>query len=123
MVARKRHVCQNHLLDRDDRHYIEPGDRYIANALPPDHPDIGNPGWWHLRVCLDCCPAEHDPRPKPAAPGSRQNPVDGRTHPCPTPGYRGHHTAVGAGAISSPYLCHGCSTWFVLPEEGADRAE
>lgn len=66
--------------------------------------------------------AEHDPRPKPAAPGSRQNPVDGRTHPCPTPGYRGHHAAVGAGAISSPYLCHGCSTWFVLPEEGADRA-
>lgn len=60
LTARKRHVCQNHL--DTERHYIEPGDRYVANALPPDHPDIGNPGWWHLRVCLDCCPVEHDER-------------------------------------------------------------
>ncbi len=59
VTARKRHVCQNHL--DSERHYIEPGDRYVANALPPD-PDIGNPGWWHLRVCLDCCPIEHDER-------------------------------------------------------------
>lgn len=51
------------------------------------------------------------------APGTPQNPVNGATHPCPTPGYAGRHTAVGAGAISSPYVCHGCSTWFVLPEE------
>ena len=61
VMARKRHVCGNHL-SGVQRHYIEPGDRYVANALPPDHPDIGNPGWWHLRVCLDCCPVEHDPR-------------------------------------------------------------
>lgn len=44
------------------------------------------------------------------------NAVDGHTHPCPTPGYAGQHTAVGAGALSSPYRCHGCGTWFTLGE-------
>lgn len=57
-------------------------------------------------------------RVPPPALGTPQNPVDGRTHPCPTPGYAGRHTAVGAGAISSPYVCHGCSTWFVIPPVG-----
>ena len=56
LTARKRHLCQSHLAD--ERHYIEPGERYYANALPPDHPDIGNPGWWHFRACMDCCPIE-----------------------------------------------------------------
>jgi hypothetical protein len=60
VVAQKRHTCQSHLAR--DRHYIQPGDQYIANALPPHHPDIGNTGWWHLRICVDCCPASHDPR-------------------------------------------------------------
>lgn len=60
VTAKKRHRCENHLTD--ERHYIEPGQRYIANALPPNHPEIGNAGWWHLRMCLDCCPVEHDPR-------------------------------------------------------------
>jgi hypothetical protein len=46
-------------------------------------------------------------------------PVDGATDPCPTPGYGGHHTAVGAGAISPPYRCHGCGTWFTLAPEPA----
>jgi hypothetical protein len=58
--ARKRFACQGHL--NPDRHYIEPGDRYVTSALPPHHSDIGNSGWWHLRVCLDCCPVERDPR-------------------------------------------------------------
>jgi hypothetical protein len=49
------------------------------------------------------------------APGTPKKPVDGTTDPCPTPGYGGAHVAVGAGAITSPYVCHGCSTWFVLP--------
>lgn len=43
-------------------------------------------------------------------------PVDGRTDPCPTPGYGGRHTAVGAGAINSPYRCHGCGVWFAIPD-------
>lgn len=43
-------------------------------------------------------------------------PVDGLTDPCPAPGYR-LHVAVGAGAISPPYRCHGCGAWFTLPEE------
>lgn len=60
VTARKRHACQSHL--DSERHYIEPGERYAANALPPNDPDIGNSGWWHLRVCLDCCPAHLDPR-------------------------------------------------------------
>lgn len=59
LVARKRHVCGGHLAS--ERHYIEPGQRYVANALPPDHPEIGNPGWWHLRVCMDCCPERYVP--------------------------------------------------------------
>lgn len=49
--------------------------------------------------------------PVPERPARRV--VDGNTDPCPAPGYR-LHTAVGAGAISEPYLCHGCQTWFTL---------
>ena len=62
VTARKRYLCQSHLTR--ERHYIEPGQMYVANALPPYDPDIGNLGWWHLRVCLDCCPPEYDQRPK-----------------------------------------------------------
>jgi hypothetical protein len=60
VTAHKRHVCDSHLTG--ERHHIEPGQRYAANALPPHHPEVGNERWWHLRLCLDCCPAEHDPR-------------------------------------------------------------
>lgn len=60
VVARKRHLCDGHLARV--QHHIEPGERYVASALPPGDPVIGNPGWWHLRVCLDCCPPEYDPR-------------------------------------------------------------
>lgn len=65
VTARRRYVCGNHL-SHVEKHYIEPGQRYVANALPPEHPDIGNDRWWHLRVCVDCCPIEHDPRPTTA---------------------------------------------------------
>lgn len=65
--ARKRHRCDSHLAS--ERHYIEPGQRYVANALPPHHPEVGNTGWWHSRMCLDCCPAEHDPRINAAGQG------------------------------------------------------
>lgn len=67
----------------------------------------------HYRVTLD---VDLTP-PPPPEPGSPLNPVDGTEHPCPTPGYGGGHVAVGAGAISPPYRCHGCGTWFVLPCE------
>lgn len=59
VTANKRHRCDGHLAD--ERHWIEPGDRYVANALPPGNSDIGNAGWWHLRVCMACCPAEYAP--------------------------------------------------------------
>jgi hypothetical protein len=60
VTARKRHRCESHL--EPERHHIEPGERYIASALPPGDPDICNRGWWHLRICLDCCPAQYDTR-------------------------------------------------------------
>lgn len=63
---------------------------------------------WRLR--------EHA-RPAPPPEGSPQNPVHGVTHICPAPGYAGRHTAVGAGALSPPYRCHGCGAWFTLPAE------
>lgn len=59
VTANKRHQCDGHLADV--KHYIEPGERYVANALPPGHPDVGNTGWWHFRACKDCCPAEYTP--------------------------------------------------------------
>lgn len=65
----------------------------------------------HYRITLDV-----DTNPAYASPGSAKNPVNGVTDDCPAPGYI-KHIAVGAGAISPPYLCHGCSTWFVLPDD------
>lgn len=56
VVARKRHHCDGHLAEP---HWIEAGERHIANALPPHHPDIDNEHWWRLRVCMDCCPTEY----------------------------------------------------------------
>jgi hypothetical protein len=57
VVAGRRYVCGSHL--NPERHYIEPGQQYVANALPPHNPEIGNDRWRHLMVCLDCCPAEY----------------------------------------------------------------
>ena len=56
VTAGKRHRCDGYL--NRDRHHIEPGDDYVATALPPGHNDIGNLGWWHHRFCMDCCPVE-----------------------------------------------------------------
>ena len=72
---------------------------------------------WAAETYLSEC-ARDTMRPRFAlpAPGTPQNPVNGVTHQCPEPGYAGRHTAVGAGAISPPYVCHGCRTWFVLPD-------
>lgn len=76
-----------------------------------------------LRALLDA----HAPASEPVSSGGlseeeRKAPVtvDGRTDTCPTPGYAGRHTAVGAGAISSPYRCHGCGVWFALDEVVGD---
>lgn len=54
-VAWGRYRCDGHLAD--DRHHIEPGQRYVASALPPNS-DIGNLGWWHNRMCMDCAPED-----------------------------------------------------------------
>lgn len=51
--ARKRRRCDGHLTER---HWIEVGDLFVWSALPPDHNDIGNIGWWHHAFCLDCTP-------------------------------------------------------------------
>lgn len=54
-TARRRVRCDGHMAD--ERHWIEPGQEYVASALPPGS-DIGNVGWWHHRYCMDCCPIE-----------------------------------------------------------------
>jgi len=51
--ARKRRRCDGHLAER---HWIEPGDLIVYSALPPDS-EIGNVGWWHSVMCIDCTPA------------------------------------------------------------------
>lgn len=51
--ASKRRRCDGHLTDR---HWIESGDLYIWSSLPPNHPDIGNIGWWHHAYCSNCWP-------------------------------------------------------------------
>lgn len=57
LTARKRFRCNGHL--NPAGHWIEPGDWYIASALPPNDPDIGNTGWWHHRLCMECAPVEY----------------------------------------------------------------
>jgi hypothetical protein len=57
--ARKRHRCDGHMAS--ERHWIEAGDDYVASALPPDHPEINNVGWWHHRYCMECAPIEYAP--------------------------------------------------------------
>ncbi len=56
-VARRRYRCDGHMAS--ERHWIEAGEPYVASALPPDHPDIGNIGWWHHRFCMECAPEEY----------------------------------------------------------------
>jgi len=55
--AQKRHRCDGHMAS--ERHWIEAGEMYVASALPPDDPEIGNIGWWHARFCSECAPAEY----------------------------------------------------------------
>jgi hypothetical protein len=66
VTAKKRHRCDGHMAS--ETHWIEPGQKYVASALPPDS-EIGNTGWWHARFCVDCAPdlyadelATDDPR-------------------------------------------------------------
>lgn len=66
----------------------------------------------------DCpeAPAQaHLPAPTPPAETEGLAVVDDATDPCPAPGYADRHTAVGAGAITSPYSCHGCGALFTIP--------
>ena len=56
-VSAKRRRCDGHMAS--ERHWIEAGDRYVASALPPDHSDIGNVGWWHHNFCMECAPIEY----------------------------------------------------------------
>lgn len=53
----RRRRCGGHLVDP---HWIEIGDRFVWSALPPDHPEIGNAGWWHAAYCLNCAPLRPD---------------------------------------------------------------
>lgn len=53
--ASKRRRCDGHLAR--EKHWINVGDPIVWSALPPDHGDIGNIGWWHNAFCADCAPA------------------------------------------------------------------
>ena len=55
--ARRRYRCDGHMAS--ERHWIEEGDTYVASALPPDDPEIGNTRWWHNRFCMECAPVEY----------------------------------------------------------------
>lgn len=55
-TARRRFRCEGHLAP--STHFIEPGQRYVRTSLPPDNPEINNDTWWHMRLCMDCCPVE-----------------------------------------------------------------
>lgn len=64
--AMRRFRCDGHLADR--QHHIEIGDLYVRTSLPPNHPEINNDGWWHMRFCLACCPEKHSlTSPEPSA--------------------------------------------------------
>ena len=52
--ARKRRRCDGHMAS--EAHWIEIGDLIVWSALPPNHPDVGNIGWWHHGFCVDCAP-------------------------------------------------------------------
>lgn len=67
--ARRRFRCEGHIADV--AHFIEPGARYVRTSLPPDHPEINNDGWWHMRLCMACCPVEFT---RITAPGSGREP-------------------------------------------------
>lgn len=62
-TARRRFRCEGHIAPV--QHYIDPGQRYVRTSLPPDHPEINNDGWWHMRLCMACCPVEFT-RPLPS---------------------------------------------------------
>lgn len=57
-TLRKRRRCGGHLADP---HWIEAGEQAVWSSLPPNS-EIGNEGWWHAVYCMDCCPADCDPR-------------------------------------------------------------
>ncbi len=55
-TARIRKYCENSAM-RPPFHHIEPGERYLRAALPPNS-DIGNIGWWTMNICKRCMTPE-----------------------------------------------------------------
>ena len=37
---------------------IERGERYLRHTLAPNHPDVGNVGWWDAIECRKCVKPE-----------------------------------------------------------------
>lgn len=52
-TARRQHACEGFRCN--GRRSILPGHRYTRSALPPGG-EIGNTGWWTMRICGDCQP-------------------------------------------------------------------
>ncbi|MEU4777490.1 hypothetical protein [Micromonospora sp. NPDC023633] len=51
-TARKTHHCESDTGTRC-RTTIQPGDRYLLAALPPNG-ELGNTTWWRMKICEPC---------------------------------------------------------------------
>lgn len=71
-TARKRHVCEGEKPGCPGG--VEPGQRYVEMKLPPNS-DLGNQGWWRMRVCRSCAEAYNKPLADEAL---APNPTGGR---------------------------------------------
>jgi hypothetical protein len=63
-VARKRHRCGGIPCGKA----IEPGTRYCRSVVTPNDGDIGNTGWWTIRLCPPCAAYYRTPVPEAVAP-------------------------------------------------------
>lgn len=52
-MARKEHTC-DYCVAGFAVGRIKPGDTYYVHTAAPDHDDLGNPNWWHLKECEPC---------------------------------------------------------------------
>lgn len=54
-TARIRKYCED--THRPPFHHIEPGERYLRTALPPNS-ELGNEHWWTMNICKSCMTPE-----------------------------------------------------------------
>lgn len=52
MWAHPRRAARTHRCECG--HLIRIGERYLRHVLTPNHPEVGNVGWWRLAECSEC---------------------------------------------------------------------